>query len=87
MLKQEEEIDINIYHKKFTNSEEIAYVKWFIPKNLICKIMSLFNGKDYKGKLMFVINKLEFIQPIFKLIKKILIKKDFLQNLQVIPSP
>ena len=26
------EIDINFYHKKFTNSEEIAYVKWFIPK-------------------------------------------------------
>ena len=72
------EIDINFYHKKFSNSEDIAYVKWFIPKNLICKIIdALSMAKDYKGKLMFFINKLQFIQPIFKLLKKILIKKNF----------
>ena len=34
-------------------------------------------AKDYRGKLMFVINKFEFIQPIFKLLKRILIKKNF----------
>ena len=72
------EIDINFYHKKFSNLEDIAYVKWFIPKNSICKTIDAFSmAKDYRGKFMFVINKFEFIQPIFKLLKRILIKKNF----------
>ena len=32
------EIDINFYHKKFNNLEDIAYVKLFVPKNLFAKL-------------------------------------------------
>ncbi len=71
------EVDINFYHQKEINFNLTAYVKWFVPKNLFCKIIEVLSvATEYKGKFYFLINRLNFVMPIFKNLKIFLIKKN-----------
>ena len=72
------EVDINFYHQKEINSEQTAYVKWFVPKNIVCKIIEALSlANRYKGKFYSIINNLSFIMPFFKKIKILLIKNNY----------
>lgn len=72
------EVDINFYHQKEINSEQTAYVKWFVPKNIVCKtIEALSLANKYKGKFYSIINNLSFVMPFFKKIKILLIKNNY----------
>lgn len=71
------EVDINFYHKKIIESKQMAYVKWFVPKNLFLKTIDAISvAETYRGKFDFLINRLKFISPIFHLFKIILIKNN-----------
>ena len=71
------EVDINFYHKKYLNSQKLAYVKWFVPKNFFCKVIDALSEADiYKGKFFYIINNLKSVKPFFKKLKKFLIKKN-----------
>lgn len=71
------EVDINFYHQKEINLKHTAYVKWFVPKNIFCKIIEVLSlANQYKGKFYSLINQLTFIIPIFKNFKIFLIKKN-----------
>tara|TARA_X000000368_G_scaffold419092_1_gene422374 strand:- start:3510 stop:4208 length:699 start_codon:yes stop_codon:yes gene_type:complete len=71
------EVDINFYHRKIINSEQMAYVKWYIPKNFFFKIIDALSAASiYKGKLDFLINKLKLTEPAFHWLKIILIKNN-----------
>lgn len=70
------EIDINFYNKKKFSDKHIAYVKWYAPKNLLCKLIeALSAGKNYKGKLSSFIRTFSFIDFIFIFLKRKLIEK------------
>jgi len=72
------EVDINFYEKKILNKEEFAYVKWYVPKNSIMKLIeAISNSKNYYGKYNFIINKLFFLKKIFKKIKLYFVKKNY----------
>ncbi len=72
------EVDINFYEKKFNNENAVAYIKWFIPKNILMKLIdAMSTSKSYSGKCKFLINKLSFLEPVFKKIRIYLIKKNF----------
>jgi hypothetical protein len=61
------EVDINCYReKKINNLEDIAYVKWTVPKNNFCKIIDALSlANNYKGKFEFFINRLVFFSFFF----------------------
>ena len=72
------EVDINFYEKKFDNINPVAYIKWFVPKNIIMKfIEAISSSSSYTGRCKFIINRLSFLEEIFKKIKIFLIKKNF----------
>ena len=73
------EVDINFYKIKDNNdNKKIAYVEWFVPKNIFYKIIdALSKSKTYQGKFKFIINKLSFSENFFLMIKKALIKKQY----------
>ena len=72
------EVDINFYEKKIFNNKEFAYIKWFVPKNVIMKtIEAISTANNYSGKLKFLVKKLSFLEPIFEKIKIFLIKKNY----------
>ena len=69
------EVDINFYQLSSDKLKVSTY--WFIPKNVICKIIDvLANAKNYRGRFYKIINKLKFLQSMFANVKKFLIKKD-----------
>ena len=70
-------VDINFYlRKKLKNSEKkVAYIKWFVPKNIFCKIIdALSNSKKYDGKFKIIIQSFFLFQKLFIYLKRILIK-------------
>ena len=72
------EVDINFYEKKINNTNAVAYIKWFIPKNILMKfIEAMSSSKSYSGKCKYLINKHSFLESIFEKIKIYLIKKKF----------
>jgi len=78
------EVDINCYReKKINNLEDIAYVKWTVPKNNFCKIIDALSlANNYKGKFEFFINRLVFFSFFFVNLKKFLINKNlFYRNI------
>ncbi|MFL2889561.1 MAG: LicD family protein [Pelagibacteraceae bacterium] len=71
------EVDINFYQVVNKNNQELAYVKWHIPKNNFCKFVdALSNADKYNGSYKYLIKLFFFFKPIFKFIKKIMIKKN-----------
>ncbi len=76
--KDGREVDINFYHQKEINSEQMAYVKWFVPKNIVCKsIEALSLANEYKGKFYSVIKNFTFTMQFFKKLKIFLIKNKY----------
>lgn len=72
------EIDINFYEKKINASNSVAYIKWFVPKNIIMKFIEAMSvASSYSGRCKFLINRLSFLELIFQKIKIYLIKKNF----------
>ena len=68
------EIDINFYEKKILNNMEIAFVRWFIPKNFFMKLIeAISEAKIYSGKAKWIVNKLSFCENFFNHLKKKLI--------------
>lgn len=72
------EVDINFYEKKIFKNKEFAYIKWFVPKNIIMKtIEAISMANNYSGKFKFFVKKLSFLESIFEKIKIFLIKKNY----------
>lgn len=72
------QVDINFYEKRIMNNEEFAYIKWFIPKNLIMKFIDAVSvSKKYSGRFSFIIKKLFFLENTFKKIKIFFLKKNY----------
>ena len=68
------EVDINFY--KIDKEKKIAFVKWYIPKNFLMKIVDVLSfAKNYKGRLYKIINMLSFTEKFFLWLKKIFVKK------------
>ena len=71
------EIDINFYEKKEINNEEFAYIKWFIPKNILMRMIDALSSSSlYSGKGAWLINKLSYFEKIFEKLMKLLIRKN-----------
>ena len=67
------EIDVNFY--KVNKDKKIAYVKWYIPKNFIMRIIDALSfSKTYKGKAHKLINLFHFSEKFFLFLKKILVR-------------
>ena len=72
------EVDINFYRKKKINNQNLAFINWFVPKNLFFKLIEAFSvGKKYRGKFKILIRSLFFLNFIFKGIKMYLIKRGY----------
>ena len=73
------EVDINFYEsKKKNDEEEVAYIKWYIPRNKLMKTVDAISAANiYTGKYSYIINRLSFLQYFFKKIKIYLIKKNY----------
>lgn len=73
-------VDINFYIRKKLKktNEKVAYIRWYVPKNIFCKLIDgLSNSRKYNGKFKIVI-KLGFLfQEFFEFLKYILIKYNF----------
>ena len=69
-------VDINFYNVlKEKNSEDIAYVKWYIPKNIFMQLVDALSQADtYMGKYRKLINSASWFKNFFKLVKNFLIK-------------
>ena len=68
------EVDINFY--KIDRQKNIAFVKWYIPKNYLMRVIEILSfAKNYKGKYYRIINMLSFTEKFFLKIKKIFVKK------------
>ena len=68
------EADINFY--KIDRQKNIAFVKWYIPKNFLMRVIEVLSfAKNYKGKSSRIINMLSFTEKFFLKIKKIFVKK------------
>lgn len=70
------EVDINFYKKKKFFKDEIAYVRWYIPKNSIFKLIdALASSSKYNGKYKQFIKLFSLFEFIFLFIKEKLIEK------------
>ena len=77
-------VDFNFYEVIIdkNNDEEIAFVNWYIPKNIFCKfIEALSMAKTYDGRLKYLVRFFSVFQPLFNELKIFLInKKIFYQS-------
>ena len=70
------EVDINFY--KVNKGKKTAYVKWYIPRNFIMRIIDVLSfSKTYKGNAHKFINILSFSERFFLVLKKIFVKTGF----------
>ena len=70
------EIDINFY--KVNKEKKTAYVKWYIPRNFIMRIIDVLSfSKTYKGRAHKLINFFSFSEKFFLILKKIFVKIGF----------
>ena len=70
-------VDINFYEIIKSNQEkdDIAYVKWFVPKNNFMKLIdALSESKNYSGKFKKLIKMTSIFQELFIGVKSVLIK-------------
>ena len=68
------EVDINFY--KIDKEKNIAFMKWYIPKNFLMKIIDVLSfAKNYKGRSYKIVNMLSFMENFFLSVKKIFVKK------------
>ena len=68
------EVDINFY--KIDKEKNIAFMKWYIPKNFLMKIIDVLSfAKNYKGRSYKIVNMLSFMENFFLSLKKIFVKK------------
>jgi len=68
------DVDVNIYD--LDNKNEFVRTIWFVPKNLIMRLIEVLSfSKSYNGRFRLIINLLSFSESYFKLIKKSLINK------------
>ncbi len=72
-------VDINFYQKgKTKEGEEIAFIKWAIPKNFLMQLIDAISNSDiYDSKFRIIIKRLSFLKPVANCLKKILIKKNY----------
>ena len=73
-------VDINFYKKikSQTNQREMAYVNWFIPKNILMKLVDAISISDkYNGKFKRLIKFFGFMQKLMLKLKKSLINNNF----------
>ena len=69
------DVDINFY--KIDNRHKLVQTEWFVPKNILMKLIEVLSfSKIYKGRGKFIVRCISFLEPFFKYIKKILIKKN-----------
>lgn len=73
-------VDINFYNKikSETNQKEMAYVYWFVPKNILMKLIDAISISDkYNGKFKRLIKFFGFMQKLMLKLKKSLINNNF----------
>ena len=73
-------VDINFYNKikSETNQKEMAYVYWFVPKNILMKLIDAISISDkYNGKFKRLIKFFGFMQKLMFKLKKSLINNNF----------
>ena len=69
------EVDINFY--KINKNTKTVYVKWYVPKNLLMKIIDALSfANTYKGEGYKFINFFGFFEKIFLSLKKFLVQND-----------
>jgi hypothetical protein len=69
------EVDINFY--KINKNTKTVYVKWYVPKNLLMKVIDALSfASTYKGEGYKFINFFGFFEKIFLSLKKILVQND-----------
>ena len=71
-------VDFNFYEVIIdkNNDKEIAFLNWYIPKNIFCKfIEALSMAKTYDGRLKYLVRIFSVFQPLFNGLKIFLINK------------
>jgi hypothetical protein len=67
------EVDINFY--KINKKNKTVYVKWYVPKNLLMKIIDALSfASSYKGEGFKFVNTLSIFEKLFLRLKKILVQ-------------
>ena len=67
------EVDINFH--KINKNNKTAYVKWYVPKNLLMKIIDALSfAKSYKGEGYKFVNTFGIFEKFFLRLKKILVQ-------------
>ena len=72
------EVDNNFYEplKKSNFEEKMIITEWYVPKNLICKLIdAISNSNNYDGKFKIIIKKFSFFENIFKMLEIIYLKE------------
>ena len=73
--KNGREIDINYYEEDKDNN--LVYIKWPIPKNLIMRIVEVLSiSKNYEGNFKNIIKFFKIFESFFVSVKKYLVRKD-----------
>ena len=73
--KDGREIDVNYYVEDKDNN--LVYIKWPIPKNLIMRIVEVLSiSKNYDGNFKNIIKFFNIFESFFVSVKKYLVKKD-----------
>ena len=68
------DVDINYY--KLNNRRNLVQTEWYLPKNIVMRFVEVLSfSKKYNGRGKLIIRCLSCLEPLFKVIKKILIKK------------
>lgn len=69
------EVDINFY--KINKKNKTAFVKWYIPKNLLMRFIDVLSfSKKYRGNFYKLINFFGFSENFFLILKKILVSNN-----------
>lgn len=71
-------IDINIHESFIKNNKKMVICQWYIPKNLLFKLIdALSHASSYRSKMGWIINRLIFLEKLFLKVKKYFIKKNY----------
>lgn len=71
------EVDINFYEKKNSDDDSIAFVRWFVPKNFLMKLVeAISESNNYSGKGKWLIRKFNFCASLFTTLRIKLIEKN-----------
>lgn len=64
------EIDFNFYEKNKIKLNGLAFVFWYVPRNIFFKFIdAISKNSPYSGKYSSIINSLKVFKPIFKLLR------------------